>query len=35
MTIYSIIAQIIVALSIVIIWVFRHYDVKKNLDVIV
>ncbi len=30
MTNYSIIAQIIVALSIVIIWVFRFYNVEKE-----
>lgn len=30
MTTYSIIAQIIVALSIVIIWVFRFYNVEKE-----
>lgn len=30
MNIYAIIAQIIVALSIVIIWVFRRYNVEKE-----
>lgn len=30
MTIYSIIAQIIVALAIVIVWVFRFYKVEKE-----